>query len=417
MSAVRPVLERFPQLAAFCLAALVSGLAGALAWQHECALEACSIHGVCPRGSLVPTQSAALQRAALAQPDLLVMYGSSEMSMPVAERPTSFFRTYPTGFEVFPIGQGGSYPLITVQKLAADGADLRGKKVAISLSSGWFRHAEMKLDAFAGNFSPLDRCALLFSRDLSMRLRRDVARRLEAVGSSPTRWPVADFAQRQLADSSRSARLRYWAAWPLGQLQTAILRLQDHYEAWLFLDSKNTAPLRVHRQPASLDWNALLAEAAARAGDTPDDTSDPAAFSTEQGSRDPIFAAHVRTSQLWNDLRLLLHTLRELGAEPLILSTPFNGPHQAAMHVSRPARQLYYDRLTRCIRGSGFPGRDFEEHDEDKRFALDEYDHLSGKGWMFYNQELDDFFHARPGLSRSARTEMRSRRDAMADRD
>ncbi|MEA3207031.1 MAG: D-alanine transfer protein [Chthoniobacter sp.] len=358
-------------------------------------LEQRSIHRVTPRVNLELTRRAALQAAALAQRDLLPVYGSSELAMPVPNRPTLFFRDYPSGFEVYPVGQAGTYPLIMLQKLAAVAPQLRGRKVVISLSSGWFRHKQMGTEAFGGNFSPLDSFAFIFGSGLSMKLKRDVARRLESVGTPISKWPVAVFALHQLADSSRLARAGFWLACPLGKLQTAILRLQDHFEACRFLAGQPAHSGNVHRIPEALDWPALIATAAEQVGDTPGDETDPAAFTTEAQRLDRVFIEHVETSALWPDLKMLLRTLRELGAEPLILSTPFNGPYQNGMHVSRSARQLYYDRFNRMVRRFGFACRDFEEHDEDKRFVADQYDHLSGKGWMIYDQVLDDFFHDR----------------------
>ncbi|MGB8167947.1 MAG: D-alanyl-lipoteichoic acid biosynthesis protein DltD [Chthoniobacteraceae bacterium] len=382
---------RTPHVAAFCAAVTVLCVLVAAGQFSMRRLEVRYIHLVAPRVSLELTRRTALQTAALAQPDLLPVYGSSELAMPVPERATLFFREYPSGFEVYPIGQAGSYPLITLQKLTAVGPELRGRKVAISLSSGWFRHKEMSVDAFRGNFSPLDTFAFVFGDGLSMKLKRDIARRLESVGTPIAQWPVAAFALRQLADSSRLARGGFWLACPLGKLQTAILRLQDHFETFRFLAAQAGNPEHIHRIPLALDWPALIAKAAERAGDIPDDETDPTAFAAAPQRLDPVFVEHVKTSALWPDLKMLLRALRELGAEPLILSTPFNGPYQNAMHISRPARQRYYDRVTGLVRHFGFACRDFEEHDEDKRFVADQYDHLTGKGWMFYNRALDDF--------------------------
>jgi D-alanine transfer protein len=68
----------------------------------------------------------------------LPLYGSSELIFPpVPEKASSFFRTAPTGFQVSPVGHGGTTSLIVLQKVSALGSDLRGKKLAISLEPGW----------------------------------------------------------------------------------------------------------------------------------------------------------------------------------------------------------------------------------------------------------------------------------------
>src|SRR5438552_6472643 len=38
---------------------------------------------------------------------------------------------------------------------------------------------------------------------------------------------------------------------------------------------------------------------------------------------------------------------------------------------------------------------EFEDHDNDSAFLDSQEDHLTGKGWMFYDRVLDDFFHGR----------------------
>jgi D-alanine transfer protein len=42
-----------------------------------------------------------------------------------------------------------------------------------------------------------------------------------------------------------------------------------------------------------------------------------------------------------------------------------------------------------------FPLVEFEDHDDDAAFLDSQEDHLTGKGWMFYDRVLDDFFHGR----------------------
>src|SRR5437899_4800647 len=78
-------------------------------------------------------QGLAFQRAAARAMDVLPLYGSSELIFPpIPEKADNFFRTAPTGFQVSPVGHGGTTLLIILQKVGALGSDLRGKKLAIS---------------------------------------------------------------------------------------------------------------------------------------------------------------------------------------------------------------------------------------------------------------------------------------------
>src|SRR5271166_2462760 len=95
-------------------------------------------------GKLAPVknQGSALQQAALETDCLLPIYGSSELTLHRAyNRPfhaTNLFHDQPTGFTVFPVGKAQSTCLIMLQKLAALGAALEGRKVAVSVSAAWF---------------------------------------------------------------------------------------------------------------------------------------------------------------------------------------------------------------------------------------------------------------------------------------
>jgi poly-D-alanine transfer protein DltD len=42
-----------------------------------------------------------------------------------------------------------------------------------------------------------------------------------------------------------------------------------------------------------------------------------------------------------------------------------------------------------------FPVVEFQEHDEDPAFLIRQTPHLTAKGWAYYDQVLDDFFHGR----------------------
>src|SRR5215472_13518070 len=53
-------------------------------------------------------QGLAFQRAAANAPDVLPLYGSSELIMGAPDRASAFFRTAPTGFQVSPVGKRGA---------------------------------------------------------------------------------------------------------------------------------------------------------------------------------------------------------------------------------------------------------------------------------------------------------------------
>ena len=94
----------------------------------------------------------------------------------------------------------------------------------------------------------------------------------------------------------------------------------------------------------------------------------------------------------WVDLELLLRTLKEIRARPLLISMPMNGPYYDTLGISPAARQEYYKKLHSLTQRYGFELVDFADHDEDPNFLEP---HLTAKGWILFDRVIDDFMHDR----------------------
>jgi D-alanine transfer protein len=193
-------------------------------------------------GKLAPVknQGTALQQAALETDGLLPIYGSSELVMHAEyNRPfhaTNFFRDRPTGFTVFPVGKAQSTCLIMLQKLAAVGAALQGRKLAISVSPAWFFDRPMAwADGYAGNFSALHAGELAFNNRLSLQLKQDAAQRMLQYAETVANRPLLKFALENLVEGSPLSLACYEAVLPLGLVQNAILRNVDHWNVAYYL--------------------------------------------------------------------------------------------------------------------------------------------------------------------------------------
>jgi D-alanine transfer protein len=336
-----------------------------------------------PRGS----RSAALPAAALRHPDLLLLYGSSELTMPIPLRAPDFFRTYPTGFQVFPVGHGGITPFIMLQDLAAVGSSIRGKRIAVSLSPAWFYRLSMgrRDNYYAGNFSRLQAYALAFNMDFSRGLRQKAARRMLSYGRT-LQDPVLRLSLQALASQTPSSRALCALVWPLGKLEELILRLQDHWKTVRLIRGYPDLPRHVLHEPLELDWPEILSEAEEKNTSRRPNEEDRAAAKE--------MVSNLQRSVEWADLELLLEGLKQLGARPLLLSMPIAGSFYDREGISREARhELYYERLRQLAGRYGVRLVDFENEDEDAGFLSGAGSHLSPKGWVYYNQTLDRFFH------------------------
>ena len=359
-------------------------------------LEHATIASTAPESFALKNQGLAFQRAAVHSPNVLPIYGSSELFRPAApERGNIFFRTAPTGFQLSPVGGGGANPLIMLQKVGALGSALRNKKLAFSLSPGWFCTAKPHTQGYDGNFSLMAATEMVFGTALDFGLKRDIAARMLQFPETLEQRPLLEFALRRLASGQLLDRIIFCALWPVGKIQTALFELEDNWAALHHIrhQTKPSPPL----QEEAVDWPQFIAKASkARPADAAG-IQEPARFDRKisRGSRDVGFLTGVEKSPTWIDLDLLLRCLATVHARPLILSMPLGGHFYDHAGISRSARDEFYRKLPALVERYHFPAIEFQEHDEDAAFLIRGEPHLTAKGWAYYDRALDDFFHDR----------------------
>ncbi len=393
-----PAASRTHLLAALA-ALLIAGaaLAAGLVWCQR--TERRYVHELATDFSDAKLQGVALQKAAFAEDNLLLLYGASELVKEVPNKASEFFYEYPTGFRVFAVGKPGATALAVFQKLAAMGPGLHGRKVAISVPPSSYFDEEVDPGYYAGNFSDLQATEIAFSPVLSHDLKRDAARRmLEYPKTLDDDW-LLHFALTRLAHDTPLDHALYTAILPLGHVQCWIGRAQDHFEAAShIIDSQIREDSAEPPGRKKLNWDETFkrAEVIAKAMRARMKKSfAPALVKRPHGSRDKAFLQTLAHADEWTDCELLLRALRELGAKPLMMSMPVHGPDLEASGVSAEARHAYLARITELAAKYRAPLVYYGQHEEDPNFFYDNLDHLGAKGWIYYNQTLDDFFHDR----------------------
>jgi D-alanine transfer protein len=351
-------------------------------------LEQRTIHSIAPRDFFIKNQGLAFERTAARAPDILLLYGSSELIDPIPNRASDFFSREPTGFEVCPVGKGGTFSLTILQKIGALGSELRGRKVAISLSPSAFQTPNANPDFYAGNFSLSAASGVLFSNALDWNLKSEIAKRMLRFPDTLARSGLLQVAATCFASGRPVDRIVLMAIWPLGKLQNTVLDFQDHFEALVYilaggkpipswLRPLNSHKVHLRKTPTDHGQKTVTAEP----------------LSGTDSVKDEAFRARIAAASEWTDLELLFRTLTEVRAKPLILSMPIDPTYYAARGVSRSARNLYYDRMRELARRYHFPLVEFEDHDADPTFLIAHREHPTPKGWMYYNRALDNFFH------------------------
>jgi D-alanine transfer protein len=377
------------------LAALALGLA--VAWTICVRTEDHWVDAILSQARPEKDVSLAWQRAALREPDVLPLYGTSELEMPMPALAGDYFATRPTGFAVEPLGQPGATSLIMAQRIAALARELRGRKVAVTISPSFFHITWDRPQAYASNFSPLLAGECLYSNVLSRPLRQRFAERLDTFPETLRRRPMLASTALHLQRDSVAARVGEELLAPLGRAQNLLYAFQDHAAALEFLREHEPELAAPTRSPQALDWPAEQQRYSAVAKSFPDPHPSEAqkrqfhAWSASGGYRHAMLQ-----SPEWQDFELLLDTAHELHVHLLVLVIPLNGVYLDELGVRREDRAFSYDCIESICYHHHADVRNFREWDEDAAFFHDTHDHITSKAWILIDRTLDDFYHDRP---------------------
>jgi poly-D-alanine transfer protein DltD len=285
--------------------------------------------------------------------------------------------------------------------LGSLGNVLRDRRLVISLSGTWLAGDQPQYAAvnFRWHYSSLQTGDLVFRSALPLALKRHFARRILTYKSAGDIDPLVATALSCLARECAFEPLLPALA-PLWMLESLPTRTRDvvHLAAelrhatptvrrgsrpnWNELEARSDSVWRAHSTNNAFGiedsiWMATRAKILARGGTMSDST----------------FIGGMQRSPDWEDLELLLATMKQLGARPLILSTPLKGAYWNHLGVSTSARDRMYRRFDSATAPFHFPARSFSERDSDVAFLSEPRSHLSAKGWLVYDRTIDAFYH------------------------
>jgi D-alanine transfer protein len=402
-------MTRVSHILAASAALLVSLFAAVAYTLYAQATEQKYVHAVAALDHSEISGGSAIERVALKQSDLLLIYGASELVLlDTKYEATRFFSTYPTGFMVFNAATKGGSSLTIAQRLAALGSDLRGRRIIFAIGPAIMTMApygDVAQRHYDGNFSPLHALELAFSPALATGTKRQAAARMLDFPETLTDQPFLLFSLRNLAENSLIGDALYYISWPLGRLQLVLLHLQDHYATVTYIHHLSAAQVRVTRQPQKIDWESLVKVAEKEQVNNTD--SNPFGVDNSQwpkikelfvspvplGSRDADFINDVTIAREWGDLDIALQVIKQLGAHAIILSSPMNVPLWKTIGVSEKAQNTYYSRLHTVVAPYGIPVIDSRSFGNIKYFSMDLASHASRKGWIYVDRTLDEIYH------------------------
>lgn len=381
-----------------------AGLAGGVVYAGS--LETQYVHATAHLNFLQKRQGIALQRAAFQQDDLLPVYGSSELSIRNPFRSDIIFLLYPTGFTPFLVAGDGNTPIIQAQTMAGIGNGLRGKRVVVSLSPQFFLQKNVTLTEYLANFSRLHAYQFVLS-DLPMSIKQPVAGRMLQYPRSFGKDDMLRSLLHAIAEDGPLGRITYAILYPIAKLQELVFELQDHWEAVRSIQDRPELKSTVQHITKPMNWNMLAAHALPYAQAHADNNK----FAIDNTLWDQLwrgliandrtkvsdeeFTRQLNESSSFEDLRLMVQTVKAYGGEPLVLSPPFHKVYWNWKGVSTAALHVYADKLRALGKEEGVAVVVLDRYENDKYLMTDPGSHLSAEGWVYYSQAMDDFFQGK----------------------
>ena len=341
-------------------------------------------------------------------PDIIPVYGSSELARASEFRADEFFANRPRGFAVSPIGERGTTLLNTLQQIGAVGNAFAGRKVIILVSPRDFLRVDERSEArrkeYAGNYSRLQAQSVIFGADFGLAFKRRVAARLLRFPEVFEDDPVLRFASKRLVNGGLVQRAGYYLAAPLGRLQMEVSGWADAVSVLELLARRPALRQAVPAVPRPIDWGNLADSAMRiyrpRAGHNPAGFEDTYwnefarhYLALRGRSTDSRVGSALERSPRWTDLGLIVEGLTEMGANPLVLTLPLPSRYYFSyLGLSPSVWQIYYRKLRSIVSAAGGRTTTFEANDLDPFLLRDEV-HPSPEGWVLLDRAIDDFAH------------------------
>lgn len=339
---------------------------------------------------------------AAAEPDSLIIYGSSELkTTDICTHPANFFAGKRCGFQVDLVGRGSCQSLVHALSIAASGDALRGKKIVLITAPQSYVEEGIAPDLFMANFSEQQVLSMLADGTIPENIKQYLSQRVQAL--------IA-----QYDEETGTALQRYTAAglltaaWAEGnRVSAALLKPYAAVSSWL-LDTKDLVSSRramadyadTVQQARSVDWDAeeRAAQAQAQQMVTNNDYyMQDAYYSTyigvklqQQAGKDADLS--YAQSPEYDDLRCLLELCAVKELEVLFVHVPMHGSWNDYTGFGAEERALYYDQVREIVEEYGnVTLLDLTAYEYEPYFMCDIM-HLGWKGWLEVDRAIVSFY-------------------------
>ncbi|SPF38982.1 putative Protein DltD [Candidatus Desulfosporosinus infrequens] len=332
-----------------------------------------------------------LQRKAIESPDVLPIYGSSELTVVDPQfGPMGVFARKPSGFFPFVVGRGFCENLIHVLNISSLNK-LKNRDLLFTFAPDWFGSKNgISNNHFAMNSSPLKVYQVLFNRDLPQPLKQHVISRIQTLPAVIDGDIILSKFLMTYSAKSLTQKLEHIVLWPLARVDLAALQVQDALQVEQIVSKlkPNMINLGSTQSPEQIDWQKLHNEAVSFASkrisnklNIYDDSPDFKRYTrpSMQGSEKKV--SKLNSSREYDDFQLLLDILKTKGAKATFIMFPYSGLYRDFTGLSPTVRQEYYTKIRQMVADAGFRLIDLSNHEEDIYYFEDPA-HPSPVGWV-----------------------------------
>lgn len=309
------------------------------------------------------------------------IYGSSELEKDDPFNPAIALNSHNASRKPFLIGTGGNTDLVNGIELASNYDELKGKKIAFIISPQWFTNHGLTNQNFDARVSQNQINQLFHQKNMSDELKQRYAKRLLQFKHVHNK----DFLKATVKHNGKTDG-NYISNFKENQLVKI--------EAIKSLANFKDVPLE-HVKPVTSEkasWSEMR-DVAAQYGEAH-------SKSNEYHIRDKywkLIQANKRrvkrdyefniNSPEFNDLKLLVDTIREAGADVEYISIPANGKWYDHIGVDLEKRKPVYEKINRVVTENG--GQIYDLTDKDyEPYVITDAVHIGWKGWVYIDERI-----------------------------
>lgn len=318
------------------------------------------------------------------------IYGSSELGKDDPFNPAIALNKHNSSKQTFLLGTGGSTDLINAVELAAQYDQLKGKKLTFIISPQWFTNHGLTNQNFDARMSQMQINQMFQQKNMPNDLKQQYAERL-------LQFPHAhnkDYLREIAKDPQESSSKNYISTFRENQLMKI--------EAIKSLFSVTKPPLS-HVKPVTNEkasWSEMKDKAVEIGKDNTKsnkfDIRDPYWKLIKENKRkiNRDYEFNVNSPE-FQDLELLVKTMKEAGADVQYVSIPSNGVWYDHIGINKERRNAVYKKIHSTVVDNG--GKIYDMTDKDyEKYVISDAVHIGWKGWVYLDQQIAKHMDDKP---------------------